>query len=90
MCSSDAELERWLDAMEDDNEFEPGEAHGLVFLENEDIPLIPKRKMIGRPTNKLHFFISYTYQNRPVLYSAPPIPAGIHRNPQEWDWNPQE
>jgi len=26
----------------------------------------------------------------PVLYSAPPIPAGIHRNPQEWDWNPQE
>jgi len=37
---------------------------------------------------------------RTVLYSAPPIPAGIHRNPQEstgihrnpqeWDRNPQE
>ena len=27
---------------------------------------------------------------RSVLYSAPPIPAGIHRNPQEWDRNPQE
>jgi len=25
-----------------------------------------------------------------VLYSAPPIPAGIHWNPQEWDRNPQE
>jgi len=25
-----------------------------------------------------------------VLYSAPPIPAGIHRNPQEWDQNLQE
>ena len=25
-----------------------------------------------------------------VLYSAPPIPAGILRNPQEWHRNPQE
>ena len=23
----------------------------------------------------------------PVLYSTPPISAGIYRNPQEWDWN---
>jgi hypothetical protein len=36
-------------------------------------------------------------RKRAVLYSAPPIPAGIRwnpqewdRNPQEWDWNPQE
>ena len=25
-----------------------------------------------------------------VLYSAPPIPAGMHWNLQEWDWNPLE
>jgi hypothetical protein len=33
------------------------------------------------------------FSSRSVLLTAPYIPAGmtgIHRNPPEWDWNPQE
>lgn len=44
MCLLDAELERQLDAMEDDNEFEPGEVQGLVFSEDEDDGADPEEK----------------------------------------------
>ncbi|EDQ99277.1 uncharacterized protein LACBIDRAFT_316760 [Laccaria bicolor S238N-H82] len=40
----DTELEQRLDAMEDDNEFEPGEVHGLVFSEDEDNGANPEEK----------------------------------------------
>ena len=45
----------------------------------------PMRKQVGwRPHG------APILQTRPVLYSAPPIPAGILRNPQEWDRNRTE